>query len=199
MGQLPDPLQHRQADHDILELILRRWSPRAMTGEPVSESQLMQLFEAARWAPSTYNEQEWRFLYAHRETSDWSRFLELLVLPNQAWCQHAGVLIVTLSRKTFVRNENPNPVHSLDTGMAVQNLHLQATAMDLVAHSMSGFDREKARQELKVPEEFAIECMTAVGHPGDPANLPKELQEREIPSGRKPIREIAAVGQFAFK
>ncbi|SFJ38619.1 nitroreductase family protein [Planctomicrobium piriforme] len=199
MASLPDPLDHRSSDHDILELFLKRWSPRAMTGDPIPPQTLHRLFEAARWAPSTYNEQEWRFLYAHRESADWKTFFGLLMEANQIWCQHAGVLIVALSKKTFTKNGKPNAVHSLDTGMAVQNLLLQAASIPgLMAHGMGGFDRNKTRVALGVPDDYEIECMIAVGIAGDPEKLPPELKEREIPSQRKPVGEFAKPGRFAF-
>src|SRR5687767_9856487 len=88
-GQLPRAEEHRKADYPIEPLFVRRWSPRAMSGEPISREEMLTLFEAARWAPSTYNEQEWRFLYALRDTPKWQTFLELLVEPNRVWCQHA--------------------------------------------------------------------------------------------------------------
>lgn len=199
MGKLPNPLEHRQADHAIQELFLKRWSPRAMTGEKVPQKTLNELFEAARWAPSTYNEQEWRFLYAHRETEHWQSFFGLLIEANQQWCANAGVLILTLSKKTFARNGNPNPVHSLDTGMAVENLLLQAAATDnLLAHGMAGFDRSKARTTLNIPDDYEVECMIAVGRPGDPEKLPEALRAREEVSGRKKIEEFARAGAFQF-
>src|SRR4051812_18161370 len=111
MGQLPDPSEHRSADHPIEPIFVNRWSPRAMSGEAISDAERMSLFEAARWAPSTYNEQEWRFLYARRGTANWNTFFDLLVPPNQAWCGLAAMLIVVLSHKVFSRNGNPNPVH----------------------------------------------------------------------------------------
>lgn len=199
MGQLPDPLQYRQADHKILDLFLQRWSPRALTGEPISQEELDRLFEASRWAPSTYNEQEWRFLYAHREMEHWSDFFNLLVEGNQAWCVNAGVLIVALSKKTFTKNGKPNPVHSIDTGMAIQNLLLQAASIsDVVAHGMLGFDRARARTLLQIPEDFDVECMIAVGRPGDPDQLPEELRAREVISGRKKVSQFAQPGKFQF-
>lgn len=199
MGTLPDPLQHRQSDHKIQELFLKRWSPRAFTGEGIDQQTLNELFEAARWAPSTFNEQEWRFLYAHRDTPDWDLFFNILVEANQVWCAKAGVLILAISRKTFTRNGKPNPVHSLDTGMAVQNLLLEAgSRSDVAAHAMSGYDPGKARITLRIPDEFQTECVIAIGRPGDPADLPEPLREREIPSGRKPIEEIARPGVFQF-
>src|SRR5437867_4906607 len=122
MSHFPKPDQVRKADHPIEPIFLRRWSPRAMTGESISDAELLTLFEAARWAPSTYNEQEWRFLYARRETAHWQTFFDLLMKANQAWCQRAAVLAVVLARKTFTHNGKPNPVHLFDTGSAWENL-----------------------------------------------------------------------------
>jgi nitroreductase len=170
-----------------------------MTGVPLADSELLRLFEAARWAPSTYNEQEWRFLYARREGPHWEAFLGLLMEANQVWCGQAAVLIVGLSHRQFVRNGKPNPVHTLDTGMAVQNLLLQGAAMGLVCHPMAGFDRGRARVTLHVPEDVDVEVMIAVGHPGDPDHLPEGYREMDLqPTGRKPVREIAREGTFAF-
>jgi nitroreductase len=169
-----------------------------MDGRPLAEGELNTLFEAARWAPSTYNEQEWRFLYAHRETRHWETFFNLLAEANQAWCKNAAVLVVVVSHKVFQRNGKPNPVHTFDSGASFENLALQATIMGLVAHGMAGFDRDKARADLGVPDGYDVEAMVALGHPGDPAELPAPLLERETPSGRKPLREITCEGRFAF-
>lgn len=193
---LPDPLRHRSSEHPIEEIFLQRWSPRAMSGERVSKEQLMTLFEAARWAPSTYNEQEWRFLYAMRETDQWPLFFDLLVEANQVWCQDASTLVVVLSHKFFERNGKPNVVHTFDAGAAFENLALQGAAMGLVVHGMAGFDQEQARTTLTVPDEFEIDAMIAIGKPGDPSTLPQQLQEREQPTNRKPLSQIVAEGKF---
>lgn len=198
MSTLPNPLDHRSADHPIEALFLKRWSPRAMTGEPITDAELHMLFEAARWAPSTYNEQEWRFLTARRDGPHWQTFMHLLMEANQVWCKHAAVLVVALSHKVFERNGKPNPVHTLDTGMAMQNLFLQGSHMGLVTHGMAGFDRDKARHDLGVPDDYQVEAMIAIGRPGNPADLPAELREREVPTGRKPVHEIVREGRFAF-
>lgn len=199
MASLPDPLSQRSADHAIEDWILRRWSPRAMTGEAVSQHELNRLLEAARWAPSTYNEQEWRYLYAHRDTGHWQTFFDLLVEANQAWCKDAGVLMVIVSKKTFARNGKPNSVHSFDAGASFENLALQGASMNLVIHGMAGFDRNKARQELNVPDDYHVDAMVAVGHPGNPDDLPDKYSEMDKhPSGRKPISEISGEGPFAF-
>ena len=198
MSLLPDPLESRRADRPIEAIFLKRWSPRAMSGEPLGDEELTTLFEAARWAPSTYNEQEWRFLYARRETQHWPMFFDLLMDANKVWCQRAAVLVVVLSHKVFERNGKPNPVHTFDSGAAFENLALQGAAMGLVVHGMAGFDRDRARTALGVPDEFAVEAMIALGRPGDPANLPPELREREKPSGRKAVSQIVREGGFAF-
>jgi nitroreductase len=198
MSTLPNPLDHRTADNPIEQLFLKRWSPRALSGQPVNANDLNRLFEAARWAPSSYNEQEWRFLYALRETPLWSTFMGILTEANQAWCVNAGALIVVLSKKTFTRNGKPNAVHTFDAGLASMNLMLQAAAMGLIAHGMAGFDRDKARTQLKVPEDFAVEAMIAIGHPGNPDTLPEMFRAGEVPSGRKPVAEIAREGTFSF-
>ncbi len=198
MRQLPNPLEHRQANHLIETLFVKRWSARAMSGEAIHEPELQQLFEAARWAPSTYNEQEWRFLYARRDTEHFATFMDLLVEFNQQWCKNAAVLMVLASHKVFTRNGKPNPVHSLDAGAAWENLALQATAMGLVVHGMGGFDRDKTRQVLEVPDDYAIEMMIAVGRPGDPDQLPEDLRKMEVPSGRIPIQEMIREGKFTF-
>lgn len=198
MTQLPDPLKHRTADHSVDSLFLQRWSPRAMSGEGISHAELQRLLEAARWAPSTYNEQEWRFLYAPRESNYWQTFFDLLLKPNQAWCHKAAVLLVVLSHNVFSKNGKPNPVHSFDSGAAFQNFCLQGTQMGLVVHGMAGFDREIARSSLRVPEDYTIEAMIAVGRPGEIEDLPEELREREIPSGRNPVEMFSCEGPFSL-
>ncbi|HEY8504386.1 MAG TPA: nitroreductase family protein [Gemmataceae bacterium] len=199
MSRLPDPLDHRKPDHPIEPIFLKRWSPRAMTGEPVTAEELNRLFEAARWAPSTYNEQEWRFLYAHRDTEHWKTFFDLLTEGNQLWCVNAGVLLVVLSHKVFERNGKPNPVHSFDSGSAFENLALQGSVMGLVVHGMAGFDRDKARRDLKVPDDYNVEAMVAIGRPGDPDQLPEKYREMDLnPTGRKKIEEFTREGPFQF-
>ena len=196
MNRLPDPEAHRKPEFPIEKLFIRRWSPRALSGEPVTEQELMTLFEAARWAPSTYNEQEWRFLYARHDSPHWPTFFNLLMDANKAWCKNAAVLCVVLARKTFAKNGRPNPVHLYDTGSAWENLALQAAAMGLVAHGMAGFDFEQARTLLRVPNEFAVAAMFAVGRPGNPDDLPPDLREREQITNRRPVRESICEGPF---
>lgn len=195
---LPSVSDRRKPDHPIDPIFVNRWSPRAMSGEAISDAELMSLFEAARWAPSTYNEQEWRFLFARRDGLHWQTFLDLLIDFNRTWCGNAAVLIVVASHKVFARNGKPNPVHEFDAGAAFENLALQGARMDLVVHGMAGFDADKARMALSIPDDYAVHAMAAVGRPGSPESLPPELREREIPSGRKAVSEIAREGPFAF-
>ena len=190
--------EKRSAEHPIQPLLLDRWSPRAMSGEPLSDGEILTLFEAARWAPSTYNEQEWRFLYARRDTAEWKTFFNLLVEGNQGWCANAGILVVILAHKVFAKNGKPNPVHLFDAGAAWENLALQATAMGIVSHGMAGFNFGKARAALGVPEHFDVAAMFALGRPGDPSKLPPDLQKMEVPSQRRPLAQTICEGPFAF-
>ncbi|HSU55604.1 MAG TPA: nitroreductase family protein [Candidatus Dormibacteraeota bacterium] len=190
--------QKRKPEHPILPIFIRRWSPRAMSGQPLSDAEILSLFEAARWAPSTYNEQEWRFLYARRDTPQWPAFFDLLVEGNKQWCKNAGLLCVVIAHKVFTRTGKSNPVHVFDSGLAYENLALQGAALDLVIHAMQGFDFEKARQSLAIPEDYAVCAMFAAGKPGKLEDLPPEPRDNESPSGRKPVREIICEGRFAL-
>ena len=187
----------RTPDHEVEELFVRRWSPRAMTGEAIGSEDLMRLLEAARWAPSANNEQPWRFLYGRRDTPSWQTFFDLLVEGNQVWCANAAVLFVVVTKKTFARNGKPNRVCVYDAGSAWQSLALQGASMGLVVHGMAGFDYERARQDLHVPEDFEVCAMAAVGKPGEAESLPERLREMEKPSGRKAVGEIAMEGGFS--
>ena len=187
----------RKPEHEIIPIFVDRWSPRSMTGEEISDEQLMSLFEAARWAPSSYNNQPWRFIYAKRNTEHWNRLFNLMVEFNQSWTKNAAVLVVVISHKNFEHNNNPSVTHSFDTGAAWENIALQAASMGLVTHGMQGFDYEKAKKELEIPEDYSIEAMIAIGKRGKKEDLPKELQEREIPSARKFLKDIIMEGKFS--
>jgi nitroreductase len=188
----------QEASYPVDELFLDRWSPRALSGEGVTDEELMTLFEAARWAPSSYNNQPWRILYARRDTEHWHAFFDLMVEGNRAWAKDAAALLLFVSKETFDFNGKPYPTHSFDTGAAWENLALQATMLGLVTHGMQGFDYARARAELNIPEGFRVEAMIAVGRPGDPSQLPERLREREAPSGRKALSEITCEGAFNF-
>ena len=186
----------RKADHDINPLMLNRWSPRAMSGEEISDEDLMRLFEAARWAPSSYNGQPWRFIYAKRNTQYWDSLFNLMVTSNQTWAKNAAVLIVIISRKNFEFNEKPSITHQFDSGSAWENLALQAETQHLVTHGMQGFDYQKARDDLAIPDSYDVMAMIAIGKPAPKEILPSELQQREAPSNRKPLSELIMEGRF---
>jgi nitroreductase len=186
----------RTSQFPIDEIFLNRWSPRAMSGEEITDAELMPLFEAARWAPSSYNAQPWRFIYAKQGTEHWEKFLHLLVPFNQEWAKNAGVLVVIISKKNFDHNNTYSPTHSFDAGAAWENLALQASQNGLVAHGIGGFDFERAAKELNISDEYQVEAMFALGKPGNIKNLPDYMQENEQPSNRKPVKEFVFEGVF---
>src|SRR3989344_7617113 len=186
----------RKPEHEINEIFIKRWSPRAMSGEEIKKEELMKLFEAAKWAPSSYNNQPWRFIYALRDTEHWDLLFNLLGDFNRQWCKNASALVVVISKNKFDHNNEPSITHSFDAGAAWENLALQANMNGLVAHGMQGFDYEKARIDLEIPEDYDVEMMFAVGLPGKKEDLPKEIQEKEHPSNRKKLKEIVFEGKF---
>jgi len=189
-------INNRELEYSTDPIFPERWSPRAMSGEEISHEELMALFEAARWAPSSYNNQHWRFVYARRNTKHWQKFFDLLAEGNKVWAKNAAVLIVIISKDTFDYNNKPAITHSFDTGAAWENLALQGSIMGLVVHGMQGFDYKKAKKELKIHLGYTVEAMAAIGKPGKKEDLPKNLQEMEFPSGRKKISEIVFEGFF---
>ena len=179
-----------------------RWSPRAFTGESIPQETLLSFFEAARWAPSAYNSQPWRFLYARRDTPDWERFLGLLNEFNRNWAQHASALVIIASKTDFIApgatEETPALWHTFDTGSAWGHLALQASLSGWHTHGMAGFDQELTRKELKIPQGYALHAAVAVGKLGDKSSLPEYLQGREMPSPRKPLSELVSEGDFSL-
>jgi nitroreductase len=186
----------RKPEFPVDPLILNRWSQRALSSEPLSHEELMSLFEAARWAQNSYNNQPWRFIYARRNTPAWTTLLGLLAPSNALWAQNGSVLMVIISKKTFDYDGRPSITHTFDTGAAAQNMALQGASMDIVVHGMEGFDYERARTELQVPDEFRVEAMFAVGKVGSKEALPQKYQEREVPSERRPFSEFVFEGTF---
>ena len=164
--------------------------------EEISETELMRLFEAARWAPSSYNGQPWRFIYSKRNSEHWDKLFNLMVDFNKSWAKNAAVLVVIISRKNFEHDEKPSITHQFDAGAAWENLALQGETQGLVTHGMQGFDYEKARRELSVPDVFDVAAMVAIGKPAQKETLHPQLQQREQPSDRKPLSEIIMEGQF---
>jgi nitroreductase len=181
---------------DIDSQFLDRWSPRSFDPTPLTADQLSTLFEAARWAPSCYNEQPWLFLYAVTP-EDRTRFGEALLPANQVWAPRAPLLLFILCRRTFRHNNRENRYAPFDAGAAWMALALQARKLGLHAHAMAGFSRQKAYEILGVPaEEYDIMAAVAVGRRGDAELLPADVAARERPNERKPLTEVAREVQF---
>ena len=169
------------AQFPIHDLLARRWSPRAFDERPIDSDVVASLFEAARWAPSSNNEQPWRFIVASREQcAEYDRLLACLLEGNRAWAYRAPMLILSIARLNFEKWDKPNRHALHDVGMATGNLVLQATALGLVARQMAGFNVEQARVDLKIPDGYDPVAMIAVGYPGDPNILPDRLKQHEL-------------------
>jgi nitroreductase len=188
----------RTTEYPINPLILNRWSPRSMTGEELNNDDIMSLFEAARWAPSSFNNQPWRFIYAKRNTGYWDRLFNLLADGNKTWAKNAALLAVVISRKNFEFNGKPARTHQFDAGSAWENLAIEASSRGIVAHSMQGFDYERAKAELKIPADFEVMAMIAIGKRGPKENLPTELQDKEKPNDRKALKDIIMEGTYRY-
>jgi nitroreductase len=189
--------ENRKPEFPVHPLIISRYSPRSLTGEHMPADDLMSMFEAARWAASSFNNQPWKFLYAFKNTPEWDIFFNLMDEFNQSWAKNASALVLVLSYQKFYHNLTPSQTHQFDTGNATANFALQATALGYIAHFMQGFDYEKAQQDLHIPNDYDIYAMIAVGkHNPDLSQLPEKLHAREIPSTRKSVQEIAFNGVF---
>ena len=187
---------NRTFNYPILPEIGERWSPRAMTGEEISDEILFGLFEAARWAPSSSNNQPWRFIYTKKNTPEWETFFNLLVDFNKSWVKNAAVIVVIVSKNTFDKNGKLSRTHSFDTGAAWISMAIQGSSQGLVVHGMEGFDYEKAKKNLGIPEDHTVEMMVAIGKKAPKESLTDDLRQREEPSTRKPLQEIIMKGRF---
>jgi nitroreductase len=184
-------LKHAPDGAGVEHLIRRRWSPRAFADKEVSADDLKKLFEAARWAASSFNEQPWRFLVGRRGDETYKKIFGALVEFNQSWAKSAPVLVLSVAKKTFSANGQPNRYGLHDTGAATTLLSLQATANGLHTHSMAGFDAEQARASFAIPSDYDIGAVTALGYFGDPESLPDQMQKTEVaPRQRKPLEEF---------
>ncbi len=187
--------EKRKPSHEIHPIFTERWSPRALERD-MTEEDLMALFEAARWAPSSYNNQSWRFLYSTYQDDEWKVFKDLMNDFNTKWAEKGFALVLIASKTTFDHNGEESITNSFDTGAAWENLALEAARRDLVAHGMQGFDYKKARELLEIPEEFKVEAMIAIGSKGDESSLLEDMQVK--PNGRKELEEIVTKGKFSF-
>ncbi len=185
----------------IHELIANRWSGRAYdASKPVTHDQVIALMEAARWAPSCYGDQPWRFVVWNRATdaAGWQAAFDTIVPGNQGWVKDAPLLVLATADTLFNHNGQPNRWAQYDTGAAVENLCLQAEAMGLMAHQMGGFDPDKTRAVAGVPEQFTLMAMISVGYPADPAGFTEDVAEREnAPRKRRALGELFFEGAWA--
>lgn len=189
----------RAADHSIEEIFLNRWSPRAFDGSDMPEADLRAILEAARWAPSAFNVQPWRFIYALRGDENWDKLLDLLNPFNKDWAKEASALVYLFSDTLIDQADGearPASSNSFDAGAAWGYAALQATSMGYFSHGLGGIMKDELNAALNVPERFQPEIGFAIGRRGDVATLPEGLQAREMPSPRKSLDEIAFAGSF---
>ena len=181
----------------VHDLIRHRWSPRAFSDKPVGREVLASLFEAARWAPSSNNEQPWAYFVATKDNAeDFAKMVGVLVEFNADWAKNAPVLLLAVSRLKFP-NANPNRNAFYDTGAATALLSVEATARGLAVHQMAGFDPAKAKQVFEIPEDCEPIAAIAIGFPGDPSSLSQKLKDREnAPRTRKPLTEFVMSGRW---
>ncbi|WFR95212.1 nitroreductase family protein [Rhizobium tumorigenes] len=193
----------RESNHPIDALFLDRWSPRAFNNETMPEADLLTILEAGHWAASSYNHQPWRFVYALRGSEQWDTFLSLLIDFNQSWVKSASALLFIVSRthsgELGADDQKPIYSHSFDAGTASGYIALQAHLSGYEAHGMTGVHFDKVPGVLGIPDGFRVECAVAIGKIGDKNQLPEGLREREVPSPRKPLAEVAFNGKFVAK
>jgi nitroreductase len=187
-----------QTDYPILELLKRRWSPRVFSDRLVEPEKLQSLFEAARWAPSSFNEQPWSFVLTTKEQpAEFARLLSCLVEGNQKWARTAPVLMVSVAKLNFTHTGKPNRHAFHDVGLAVGLLLVQATALDLLIHQMAGFSPEMVAELYKIPAEFAPVSAIAIGYGAAAEDLPEPSRQSEsAPRSRKPIKSFVFAGQW---
>ncbi len=173
----------------VLDVIKQRRSRRAYSTTPVEREKIESIFEAARWAPSSVNEQPWAYLYATRDQELWQRVFGSLNEGNKVWAGNAPLLIVSLARKNFLRNDLPNHSARYDVGAANAFLSLQATALGLNVHQIGGFDRAKLTREMNIPGHFEAIAIIAIGYPGETSSLPEHLQAREMSPRVRYVRD----------
>ncbi|WP_315114779.1 nitroreductase family protein [uncultured Clostridium sp.] len=187
---------NRFFNYDILEEVKERWSPRAFKKESLSKEDLLPLIEAARYAPSCFNEQPWKFLLMYKD-EHLNMTRSILVDSNRLWADKAPAFILILSKNTFNLDGRENYWSKFDAGTAWGYLSLEAQRRGLITHAMGGFKKDLARETLNIPEEYDILAVVAVGHLGDKITLPTEdFISREEPGTRKPLEEVYAEGKF---
>jgi nitroreductase len=184
--------------YPIHDLLANRWSPYSFADRSVSDEEVRSLFEAARWAPSSYNEQPWNYIVAKREDAvEFARLLSCLVEANQTWAKASSLLVLSISRLNSARNNQPNRAAIHDIGLAAANLVLECTARGLVVHQMIGILPDKARELYSIPEGHEPLTVAAIGYASDPNNMPEALRTRDSARRpRKPLTEFVFGGKW---
>ena len=178
--------------YPVMEVVRKRWSPRSFSERQIEPADLNTLFEAASWAPSSMNEQPWKYIYAHRHDASFHNFLECLYPGNASWAKNAAVLLLSLSRVDHQRDGNVNRYHMYDAGAANNTMLLQAASMDIFGHLLGGYDMEKAKAVFKIPESLDPVCFIALGYLGAPEQLEEPFLNRELSErSRKPVASFA--------
>jgi len=192
-----EAIKRGYSDTDVLDLILRRWSPRAFAATPVTDSELKQVFSAGLWAASSFNEQPWRFVVGRKGDKVWDLIFDALTERNQGWARTSPILFATFAKKTFSRDGTPNRHGSHDVGAASSNISLQAAALGLHTHGMAGFNPDQLCSTLNVPDDFEAVACWALGRLGDPTGLPDMLRTMELsPRTRKSVDEVVFGGDW---
>ena len=182
-----------ETKYPVSELIKRRWSPRAFIDKNIETEKIFSLFEAARWAPSAFNEQPWRFIVATKADPEaYAKMLSCLVEQNQEWAKKAPMLFILVVKKLFEYNGKPNRWAMHDGGLALENILLEAVNLGLAAHPMAGFSVDDVKKIYSVPDDYEPLVAVAVGYAGSPDLLEGELKERELEDrDRKPVSDLA--------
>jgi nitroreductase len=194
---------HKRAptDFPVHDFIAERWSPRAFSDKLVAPDVLSSLFEAARWAPSSSNEQPWTYIVATKDDAEnFAKLVSVLVPFNVTWAQHAPVLALAVAELAFAKNGTPNRNAQYDVGAASSWLTVEATSRGIFVHQMAGYDHDKAREVFAIPAGWEPIAAMAIGYPGDPESLPQSLRDREVaPRTRKPISAFVMSGRWGKK
>ena len=186
-----------KTDYPISDLISRRWSARAFSTKPVEKSKLLSILEAARWAPSSRNEQPWRYIVFTEDNPEKLKKAQSVLKEINDYAKRAPVLICAITRKTYSDNGVSNRLYFHDLGAANENMFLEAFNQGLIMHEMGGFDVQKAREVFNIPEDYEVGIMIAIGYQDTYHVLPDKLKEKAFtPRVRKPLSEIAFVEEL---
>jgi nitroreductase len=186
-----------KTDYPISEIIARRWSARAFSTRPVENSKLLSILEAARWAPSSRNEQPWRYIVFTNNNPEMLKKAQSVLKEINDYAKRAPILICAIAKKTYSENGNPNRLHFHDLGAANENMFLEAFNQGLIMHEMGGFDVQKAREVFNVPDDYEVGIMIAIGYQDTHHVLPCRLREKAFaPRVRKPLSEIVFIEEI---